>query len=154
MSEPVFTPPGEGGVLRNPVGGDLVFKVRGEQSDGRLTAVETIIPPGQGPPLHVHPNEDETLYVIEGEVRFRLGDELCGGAAGSFAFVPRGMPHTFQNVGQEPARMIIHFAPGGIERFFEGFAALDLPGPEAFATAAGEAGVEIAGPPLAQSHPG
>ena len=153
MAEAVFRQPAEGGTRSHPFGGDVAFKVRGEQSSGAMTAFETVVAPGEGPPLHTHAREEETLYVIEGDVRFRLGDELVGGSSGSFAFVPRGMPHTFQNVGDGPLRMLIHFAPSGMERFFDAFAAMEAPGPEAFATAAEPAGMTVVGPPLRQSDP-
>src|SRR6187401_2820746 len=87
--------PGDGTTVRGPVGGPLTFKVRGEQSDGRLTALENVIPPGEGPPLHRHANEDETWQVLEGELRFRLGDDIRRAPAGTFVFVPRGVPHCF-----------------------------------------------------------
>lgn len=153
MAEPVFERAGEGGSLTHPFGGDVAFKVRGEQSDGAMTAFESVVAAGEGPPLHTHANEDETLYVLEGQVRFRLGDELHAATAGSFVFVPRGRPHTFQNVGNRPARLLIHFAPAGMERFFDRFATMDGSGPEAFAAAAAPVGMEVVGPPLAQSAP-
>jgi quercetin dioxygenase-like cupin family protein len=153
MAESVFRSPGEGEVLENPVGGDIVFKVRGGQAGGGMLTFETVVPPGEGPPLHTHANEDETLYVLEGDVRFKLGDELRSGSPGSFAFIPRGTPHTWQNAGAAPARMLIHFAPAGMERFFEGFAALESSGPDAFAAAAARAGMEVVGPPLSRSDP-
>lgn len=153
MAEAILEGPGDGGTLENPLGGDVVYKVRGEQSGGALLAFETFVAPGEGPPLHLHPNEDETLYVLEGEVRFKLDGRLFAAPPGSFAFVPRGVQHTFQNVGQAPARILIHFAPAGMERFFDSFAALGGAGPDAFRTAAAEAGMEVVGPPLAQSDP-
>jgi quercetin dioxygenase-like cupin family protein len=151
MTESVFGRPGAGAVIDNPVGGRVVFKVRGDQTDGRLTAFETVVAPGDGPPLHVHATEDETLYVIEGEVRFRLDDELCDGGTGSFVFVPRGTRHTFQNIGAHDARMLIHFSPSGMERFFDRFAALHAPDGNAFARIGAEVGMNVVGPPLAQS---
>ena len=153
MAHPVFERPGEGGTVENPVGGHVAFKLRGDQSGGKLTAFETVVAPEEGPPLHTHANEDETLYVVEGRVRFKLGDELQTGPAGSFVFVPRGTPHTFQNVGAGPARMLIHFSPSGMERFFDGFAASDAPDSGAFARIGAEAGMSVVGPPLAQSEP-
>jgi quercetin dioxygenase-like cupin family protein len=153
MAEPLFERSGGGDALGNPLGGTVVFKARGEQTDGALTAFEVAVPPGEGPPLHVHANEEETLYVLEGDVRFKLGDDLRVASAGAFAFVPRGKPHTFQNVGSSPARLLIHFAPAGMERFFEGFAEVENPGPDAFKTIGAPAGMEIVGPPLAQSDP-
>jgi quercetin dioxygenase-like cupin family protein len=153
MAEPVFQRPGEGGTVDHPLGGELVFKARGEQTEGTLTAFETVVAPGEGPPLHTHANEDESLYVLEGEVRFKLGGDLKVGPVGAFAFVPRGRPHTFQSVGDEPARILIHFTPSGMERFFEGFAALEAPGPAAFERVGAEVGMDVVGPPLAQSDP-
>jgi quercetin dioxygenase-like cupin family protein len=91
--------------------------------------------------------------VIEGEMRFKLGDELQAAPAGSFVFIPRGTPHTWQNVGDGPARMLIHFTPSGMERFFDGFAALETPGPAAFEEVGAEVGVAVVGPALAQSDP-
>ncbi len=66
-------------------------------------------------------------------MRFKLAGELETGGVGSFVFVPRGAPHKFQNVGDEPARILIHFTPSGMEQFFDGFAALDAPDPDAWA---------------------
>jgi quercetin dioxygenase-like cupin family protein len=152
MAEMVFRRPGEGGSAGHPLGGEVAFKVRGEESGGRLTAFETVVAPGEGPPLHTHANEEETLYVLEGDVRFKLGDEIHHGPVGSFAFVPRGLPHTFQNVGDTSARMLIHFTPSGMERFFDGVDALDAPGPDVFVTLGAEVGMTVVGPPLAQAE--
>jgi quercetin dioxygenase-like cupin family protein len=153
MTEPIIRRPGEGGTVDTPIGGDVVFKVRGEQTEGTLTAFENLIAPGEGPPLHTHANEDESLYVLEGEVRFKLGDEIRAAPAGSFVFIPRGAPHTWQNVGDGPVRMLVHFTPSGMERFFDGFAALETPGPAVFETVGAEVGMDVVGPPLAQSDP-
>ena len=153
MTESVFRAPDEGRAVKHPLGDEVTFKVRGDQTGGTMTAFETVVPPGEGPPLHTHGGEEETLYVIEGDVRFKLGGELLPAPPGSFVFVPRGTPHAFQNVGDRPARLMIHFTPAGMERFFDGFAALDATGPDAFAAAAAGAGMEVVGPPLAQSDP-
>ncbi len=86
-------------------------------------------------------------------VRFQIGDELHAGGAGSFVFVPRGAPHTFQNIGEDHARILIHFSPSGMERFFERFAALEAPGPDAFTTIGAEVGMAVMGRPLAEAEP-
>ena len=153
MAEPVFQRPGEGGPVDNPLGADVVFKARGEQTDGTLTVFETVVGPGDGPPLHTHANEGESMYVLDGEMRFKLGDDIQAAPAGSFVFIPRGAAHTWQNVGDGPARILIHFTPSGMERFFDGFAALEAPGPAAFETVGAEVGMDVVGPPLAQSDP-
>ncbi len=116
-----------------------------------MTALENVIPPGQGPPLHTHANEDESWYVIEGELRFKLDADVRAAPAGSFVFVPRGTPHCFQNVADTPARILVMFTPAGMERFFDGFAALLAPDPEAFRSIGGPAGMEVVGPPLSES---
>lgn len=149
----VIVGPDDGRTIEGPVGGPLTFKVRGEQTNSALTALENVIPPGQGPPLHRHANEDEAWYVIEGELRFKLGGDVHRAQAGSFVFVPRGTPHCFQNVADAPTRILVMFTPAGMERFFDRFAALADPEPEAFRRIGGPLGMEVVGPPLAQSDP-
>jgi quercetin dioxygenase-like cupin family protein len=151
----VSVAPGEGATIAGPVGGPLTFRVRGEQTGGRLTALENVIPPGEGPPLHRHANEDETWQVLEGELRFRLADDIRHAPAGTFVFVPRGVPHCFQNVGDDAARILVIFTPAGMERFFDRFAALpdDADPGEAFKSIGREVGMDVVGPPLARSHP-
>jgi quercetin dioxygenase-like cupin family protein len=152
---PYAVGPGEGPTVQGPAGGPLTFKARAEQTGGTLTLFENVIAPGDGPPLHTHAAEDESWYVLAGELRFRLGDELARAPAGSFVFVPRGTPHCFQNVGEEPARIIVIFTPSGMERFFDRFATLpDGPvEPAAFGTLGAEVGMDVLGPPLAATHP-
>src|SRR5438093_8742568 len=62
-------------------------------------------------PLHLHRNEDEVWYVLEGALRFRIGDEEIDAPAGSAALAPRGKPHTFWNPSREPARYLLVMAP-------------------------------------------
>jgi quercetin dioxygenase-like cupin family protein len=149
----VVIAPGEGATIQGPVGGPLNFKVRSDQTNGSLTALENVIPPGEGPPLHTHENEDEFWYLIDGDLRFKLGSEVHTAPQGSFVFVPRGTPHNFQNVGAQPARILVMFTPGGMEAFFERFAELSAPDPSAFKTIGGGVGMDVVGPPLAQSDP-
>jgi quercetin dioxygenase-like cupin family protein len=152
---PLALGPGEGESIQGPVGGPLTFKVRGEQTNGALTAFENTIAPGEGPPLHTHANEDEAWYVLEGKLRFRLGADMRSVPAGSFVFVPRGTPHCFQNVGAKPARILVMFTPAGMESFFDRFASLPQSAdvPDAFRSIGAEVGMEVIGPPLATSAP-
>lgn len=145
--------PGEGESVRSPVGGEITFIVRGEQSNGALAVLEAIAHPGQGPPLHLHGREDETVYVLEGEFRWKLGEERPVTAPGSFVFIPRGLPHTWQCIGDQPGRMLITFAPAGMEGFFDRLASLTEFDLDAFRAAATEHGMEVVGPPLAESDP-
>lgn len=147
---PVTVRPGQGTTMEGPAGGPLTFKVRGEETGGSLTALENVIAPGDGPPLHVHHAEDEAWYVLEGDLRFRLGAELSDAPSGTFVFVPRGTPHCFHNAGDRPARVLVLFTPAGMERFFDRFAALPAgpPDPGAFRAIGSEVGMEVVGPPL------
>jgi quercetin dioxygenase-like cupin family protein len=153
---PFAVAPGQGATIQGPAGGPLTFKARGEHTDGALTLFENVIAPGDGPPLHTHAGEDESWYVLEGALRFRLGDEIADAPTGSFVFVPRGVPHCFQNAGDEPARIIVMFTPSGMERFFDRFATLPAGpvDPEAFRSIGAEVGMDVVGPPMAATHPG
>jgi quercetin dioxygenase-like cupin family protein len=152
-SRTVALAPGDGETLVNPVGGHVTFKARGHETGGTLTVLETVVTPGDGPPLHVHVKDDEAVYVLEGEIDFRVGDDIYDNRPGSFVFVPRGTPHTFQNVGSDDARMLLIFTPSGIERLFELAAASGATSAddEGWASAAREAQTEMVGPPLRRS---
>jgi quercetin dioxygenase-like cupin family protein len=152
---PLSVGPGEGPTIEGPAGGPLTFKVRGEQTEGRLTVFENVIAPGDGPPAHLHEAQDESWYVLEGELRFKLGSEMHSAPAGSFVFVPRGTVHAFQNVGEAPARILVIFNPSGMESFFDRFAKLSA-GPvdtSVFRELGAAVGMEVVGPPLAISDP-
>ena len=146
--QPTVVGPGDGRIVEGPVGGPLTFKIRGEETNGALTVFENVIPPGQGPPLHVHANEDESWYVLAGDLEFRLGEELRQAPAGSFVFVPRGTPHCFVNVAGEPARVLVLFTPSGMERFFDEFAGLESADADAFRKLGEPVGMTVLGPPL------
>jgi quercetin dioxygenase-like cupin family protein len=121
---------------------------------GALTAVRGEAAPGEGPPLHVHPDQDELIYTLEGRYRVQLGDSQFDAPPGSFVFIPRGTWHTWQNVGNGPARFFAALYPAApqFEQFFVRYA--ELPPHErtaaAFARMADETqGMEVVGPPLA-----
>ena len=136
--------PGGGETVRNPVGGIVTFKVTGTETAGVLTTFESVIAPGDGPPLHTHAREAEVLYVLEGEMRFQLGDDVHDAPEGSLMYVPPGVAHCFQNSGEYPSRLLIFFTPSGMEHFF----ALTGGDPATFAKAAEVVGMEVVGPPL------
>lgn len=149
--------PGEGLSVENPMGGLLIFKITSDESDGALTAIETFVVRQEGPPLHVH-DEDEVIYTLAGSLRVKLGDTLREVPSGSFVFIPRGTPHTWQNVGAEPLRFFATIMPAAIafEEFFGRYAQLPAEerGVEAFARVAAETkAFEVVGPPLAESDP-
>lgn len=114
--EPKISPGGEGRV------GYLLtdkfrVKVSAEDSGGAFSLVEVEVPPGCGPPPHVHSREDETFIVLEGRLSFFLHDRVVEGGPGTTMFLPRGRAHRFQNRSEAPARALVLATPGGFERF-------------------------------------
>jgi quercetin dioxygenase-like cupin family protein len=155
---PLALKPGEGVSVDNPVGGVLTFKVTSDQSGGQLTAIETVAAPGEGPLLHVHSDEDEFIYILEGAFKVKLENDLITATPGSFVFIPRGTPHAWQNVSDASARFLAGVMPAaiGFEGFFARYAQLPAEerGTQAFARLASQTkAFELIGPPLAQSDP-
>ena len=97
--------------------GRITVKIAGAETGGAFSQIETDDPRGSGPPLHLHHNEDETFYVLEGEVTIQVGDECVDLAAGDFLFGPREVAHAYL-VRSERARMLCTTSPAGVEQFF------------------------------------
>jgi quercetin dioxygenase-like cupin family protein len=91
---------------------------RAADTGGALGLVDASLYRGFGPALHIHRHEEEAFYVIEGQIRFRVGEDTFVGGPGRWVWAPREVPHTF-TVESETARTLILFTPGGIERMFE-----------------------------------
>ncbi len=99
--------------------GDLYhFLATGAETGGRYATWEAIVPPGGGPPPHVHSREDECFYVLEGEITFQIGDERRTAGPGTFVHMPIGTPHAFQNESDRTTRMLISVVPAGLEQMF------------------------------------
>jgi quercetin dioxygenase-like cupin family protein len=99
-------------------GGLMEIKARAEDTGGALGVVEGRFPyKGYGPALHVHSREDEAIFVLEGQLRFRVGDDEFVAGPGTCVWQPRGVPQAF-SVESESARVLIVFTPGGLERMF------------------------------------
>jgi len=84
----------------------------------QIGVTEVTMSPGEEPPFHVHKNEDEWFYVLDGEMSFYVGNETYAGKSGVFVSFPRGIPHTFV-VESSKARFLVLNTPGGFERMFE-----------------------------------
>lgn len=94
--------------FQSPAAEDVVFRATGEETDGQYDVVEVTIPPGPGvTPMHVHHDNDEAILVLEGEVTVKLGESRHVLEAGAYAMAPRGLPHTYRNACDGPAR--VHF---------------------------------------------
>ena len=118
-------------------------------SAGLIGVFEGIVPAGDGPPLHIHHNEDEVLHVVEGAYEFWLDGRIVCGGPGFSIFLPRGVAHTFRIVGDRPGRNLGIVTPGGFENFFVEAATHDLQIPQhmpELVALAGRYSLEFLGP--------
>jgi hypothetical protein len=97
------------------LGGLYDVRVTGEETNGAATVIEFTVPPGAGPPPHVH-DQDEILHVIEGNVRIHIGDKTVEAGPGTVVFIPKGTLETFEPIST--VRILGIYTPGGIDRFF------------------------------------
>jgi len=136
--------------------GRMTVKASGTETGGSLAQVEMNDPRGAATPLHVHHNEDETFYVVEGEVTMLVDGERIDLSAGDYAFAARGEAHAYI-VSSKRARMLVTFTPAGLEELFvelgvpvvgsEPPADEVLPPIDELARRFGAYGCEIVGPP-------
>ncbi len=146
---------GEGEHLRFWGGGILTMKATAAETDGAFTLFEDHMPQGKTTPLHAHANEDETLYVLEGEIIVHIdGQNHRLGPRGT-AVAPRGVPHAFL-VTSPSARVLCLQTPGSAEAFYRGAsepvdAGTDPSGPVDFdrvrQSAERSGGMQLLGPP-------
>lgn len=94
------------------------FKVESTRAGGAsLTEWEAV--PGFDTGLHVHERLEETWYVLDGELEFRVGEDTFRARAGATVFVPPRVPHAFANRGEEPAKFLLIMSPPGHDRYFD-----------------------------------
>ena len=95
------------------------FRATSAETEGDYFVTEGLVPPGGGPLPHIHHNQVETFYIVEGQVEILLGDQVYEAKAGDFVHVSKGTRHRFINRSQTTAKLIITFVPAGdIEQFF------------------------------------
>ncbi|HVO53030.1 MAG TPA: quercetin 2,3-dioxygenase [Solirubrobacterales bacterium] len=137
--------------------GRISTKVTGEQTGGSFSQIESIDPRGTATPLHLHRNEEEAFYVLEGELSVLVDGEWMELTAGDLALVPRNVPHAYV-VTSERARMLVTFSPAGFEAAFAeiGVPVAEspqppvetvIPSPQEMVAAFDPYGCEILGPP-------
>lgn len=97
----------------------LDIKISGNDTENQLVVFEqTGLTPKGGPPLHIHPNQDEWFYIIDGEYLFQVGDDKCQMKAGDTIFLPRNVQHAFVQLS-EKGKVIVSYLPSGkMEDFF------------------------------------
>lgn len=112
--------PGEGKTFSGRSGYTLATLAGADATRGAYAFQEMTVQPGfPGPVPHIHHNEDEAIYVLEGEITLRVGDQLITAPAGTFVLMPRDVVHTFSNPSTEPTRVLVISSPGAVERYFE-----------------------------------
>jgi len=99
-------------------GDKMTVLLSGADTAGQLTMCIDETPPKGGPPPHYHLHEEEWFFPLEGEVEFFIAGKWQAVAVGTAVFVPRGMVHTFRNVGSEPLKMLVQTTPAGFETYF------------------------------------
>jgi len=112
--------PAAGSTL-NVLGVTHIYKAKAAETNGSVSVWEAIIPPGHGAPPHTHEREDESFFVLSGEILIEFEGESVPHrvGAGGFFFGARGRRHTFRNVGDRPARVLIMSTPSvGLDQMF------------------------------------
>jgi quercetin dioxygenase-like cupin family protein len=116
----VFLAPGEGREIPLGDAGLVTLKAVRRDTGGTLSIYEFVTPPETaGPPLHIQRSCDEAFYILEGEMTFLIDGRTRTAPAGSFVFIPHGIPHTFWNASSAPSRQLTVFTPSGIEDYFD-----------------------------------
>ena len=142
---------GDGLKLQSGPGRDLIFKVTGEDTGGALDYFIVQVSPKSGPPLHVHHLQEETIHVLKGHFKIRIGDEIFYLKEGGFAYLPSKIPHAFLNLTDEQAEIIVVYTPGGGHHFYEELGPLTRngrPDSKLVAQVFEKHGMTLLGPPL------
>jgi len=96
----------------------LLHRIRSEQTNGDLSVVEFVSPPGEGVGMHLHQNEDELVYLLEGQIEVTLGEQTMTTPKGACALLPRGIAHGYVNTGDRESRLLAILLPGSLDGFF------------------------------------
>jgi quercetin dioxygenase-like cupin family protein len=96
----------------------MSVKATGDETDHAFSLLESDEPPGFGPPMHIHRDAAEAFYVVSGEYVIFVRDEQFTCPAGSFIYIPAGVPHGFR-VGEAPSRKLNLYTPAAMVGYFE-----------------------------------
>jgi quercetin dioxygenase-like cupin family protein len=100
---------GQDGVVWNVLGHTYFMKAQGEQ----CFCFETLDPPGTFVPLHIHPKQDEFIYVLDGTFDLQLGEDKLQAGPGDLVRMPMGIPHAYYNNSAAPTRAVFWVSPAG-----------------------------------------
>lgn len=133
-------------------------KATAATTGGAIDVAEQIVPAGFATPLHVHHQEDECFYILDGVIAFRLGADTFLAQSGTFVRLPRDIPHAFRVKSATPARTIVLGLPSGLVAFYATVGAPASPGAAAvlrpvdvprLVQVGASYGIEVLGPPPA-----
>ena len=113
--------PGEAPVWKMATPGrSATLMLQSEATAESVMMFEETVPAGTpGGPFHLHYDSDEVMYVLSGEITFKIGDQVAVGGPGTCAFMPRGVAHAWKNTGDETARILFMYTPAGAGKWFE-----------------------------------
>jgi len=114
----VYVPNGTGRSYKSPID-QITFLITGEQTGGAYFMAEVTVRSGGGNPPHIHHREEEMFYLQQGTLAIHVGGKTVNASAGDFVRLPREVVHSFQNTGNEDAKVLLVSSPAGLERFFE-----------------------------------
>jgi quercetin dioxygenase-like cupin family protein len=112
-----YVPAATGATYWGP-GNQLTFLVTGKETGGAFFLTEMFVVPGGGPPPHIHHREEESFYILEGTLTIQVGGNTITASAGDFAYLPRGIAHSFKNTGDGFAKALVLTTPAGLENYF------------------------------------
>lgn len=126
------------------------LKISGKDTNNELAIFEIYSNgKGGGPALHIHQDQDETMYILEGEYLFQIGDEKVKLKTGDTIFIPRGTPHAFVHLGEGGGRKLSIYQPAAkIEEMFRQLGLLKERTPEKIQAALAVNNTKIVGKPL------
>ncbi|RVU02977.1 cupin domain-containing protein [Mucilaginibacter limnophilus] len=107
-------------IYREYHGGYYKTLISPAQTNGALAMMEMVLPQGAEPPMHMHAHEDETFYLIEGEMEFIIGGQTLAARPGEAIFAARGIPHLFKLLSPQ-VRFITLLTPGKLWEYFQEF---------------------------------
>lgn len=143
---------------------DTLMTIRVAHADGTdgLSIIESTVPQGDSPPMHVHHTEDEVFHVLDGVLLLEVGGERIVAPAGAIALAPKGIPHTYLAVSGGGARFLTTTTGGDFEAMVRAASRpaerLSLPAPSGppteeqiagLAALCAAHGIDLVGPPLA-----
>jgi quercetin dioxygenase-like cupin family protein len=128
----------------------LTLKISGKDThDAMAVFVQTGLTPNGGPPLHIHPHQDEWFYILEGEYLFQVGEERHRMKAGDTIFLPKAVPHGFVQLTEKGSAIVTYQPAGKMEAFFAATDKWDKPpSPRQVGEVFAAHDMTVVGPPL------